>query len=456
MAYLGIFYRIDLVRDRDILKEGINYNLYNGIVLDAHVYELFKNAFSKFLYDLLLKRKHYIIDPVTYRFGLPEQTPNYAGKRWFSQLLERYGLQGIISEEEPFIDPTKLSEQQIKEITKNVIEYQQVTVPNRIKNVLGMLAYIGEIQITSQSLFEPKYIIPPYLIISDYEDIPIKSSEILSFNIKTINYACSFTSKPIMAIIPIDKMILMDRPEQVFNILNKYLSLCKVDAYGIWITDMDETKPFNEAALRLVFYIFLYLKSKSRTSIWNMYGGFFSIILMSLGIIDHIVHGVGYAEYRNPFTEGGPIARRYYNHISHKLDPIEKIIDIYSVAPQFKCTCPICKTKDLRNFKEKDLGLHFLFVRFREYRWALTIRNNIKDPGSPEYLETLKNALQEIIELIDRDITKINKINEEMNKKYKLPIYIFQGKPLEIGLTPYSTEHLNMWQKLLNEVYQQL
>ena len=84
-----LYYRLNLARDKDILRE--HTEKFDGIVVDAHVYETFKNSLSAFIASLPSSHT-FMIDPVTYKFSIPEITLAYSEKPWFSKLLDYYKI----------------------------------------------------------------------------------------------------------------------------------------------------------------------------------------------------------------------------------------------------------------------------------------------------------------------------------------------------------------------------
>ncbi len=420
---IKLYYRIGLMRDKDILKN--NLDKFNGIIIDAHVFETFKNSLSAFIASLPPSHT-FLIDPVTYRFSIPEITLHYSKKPWFAKLLERYNLP--ISEEDPYLNPLSLSDSDIKDITDGVIKYQKKIVPANIQNALGLAAFF-EHPIGTPST-TPEYIIPPYLIIDDSELAPY--SEYLKFNIKAIKHANSLLKNSphkILSIIPISKPLLLDEVV-ISKIIDEYTKV-KTDAFGIWISGLNE---ITEARLLTILVAILHkLKESTKKPIINLYGGFFSLILSSLNLLDGVAHGIGYAESRNAYELPGPLGPRYYNPITHNFETIEGILTIYMNDPSVKCKCPYCKKYDLKNFENiannlNDLLNHFIYTRTAE----------------KEKLEKI-SSINDIISLLENDKNKIINI---LTKRKTPPLFTALLK--KIYEPKYA--HLESWILILKNL----
>ena len=449
---MSIYYRVDLVQDRAVLREL--KELYEGVVVDAHVLETFRNAFAKFLNDLALSGKKFVIDPVTYRFAIPSHTPSYANRVWFSRLINAYGLEKKIDEISPYLDPAKLSKKDIAEITQKVIEYQEKTVPRRIKEVIGLLAYIGIPGTVSKSL-EPSYVIPPYIVIGDYGDAysSINRKDALKFNLACIEYAKQVASRPVMAMIAIDNSLLLSESQEVLEILDKYVAL-GADAYAVWITALDESKAVDDL-LYFLFYIYFNLRYRTgqKAKIWSMYSGYFSVILLSLGLVDYVVQGVGYAEHRDPLAVSGPALRRYYNHISHKFDYLERAIDFFKIAHKYRCNCPICSKKNLEELKGNDLKAHYVYTRYKEVEKANNIAKVCRS-SSRNSIEVLICVLEKNIELLKNDLKIVEEVNNVLSQSV-ISRLRFLGK-IPKKVIQYDSSNLEVWIRVLERILDDL
>jgi len=133
----------------------------------------------------------------------------------------------------------------------------------------------------------------------------------------------------------------------------------------VWIDNFSEHEA-PQAHLEALVDLF---QSLSRfTSIINLYGGFFSLILSRCGIVKNFIgvsHGLEYGEMRGVVPVGGGVPKaKYYLPCLHKrLDAIDavravRILGGMKTAKEFFeciCGCPICRTV-IGNAPETDFG----------------------------------------------------------------------------------------------------
>lgn len=422
---MKLYLRLNIPREKNIVKEYFQH--IHGVIIEAHVYDTFERSWSRFLGEA---NTNYLIDPVFYKFGLPEITPEYADKKWFEDLLTIYGIK--LTENQPYINPKFLGENKIKSITKNVINYQLSSIPSKIKEAISqaqtLLSLLEEKQPPRPSVTKitPEFVIPPYLVIDDSFDFTYK--DIIKFNIKTINYSAKLTKKEkIMPIIAMTEQVFFDS-FKLSDIIKEYAKL-PVQTYGIWVTGLDEIhKPFMLENLCL-FVKYLKKEANREIEIVNMFGGYFSVILSSLGLINGVSHSLGYGEHKDPTTPSGPIPPRYYNHLTHRFDSKDLILRLYVLYPEVKCQCKICSQKSLPTMTTEDLIKHFLEVRIKEVKEL----KGLKPP--------------DIIKKLESDIAMVNRINEKAKE-------LFEGldivRNLFKGLT---TAHINAWVTILGKLY---
>jgi len=422
---LKLYLRLNIPREKNIVKEYFQH--IHGVIIEAHVYDTFERSWSRFLGEA---NTNYLIDPVFYKFGLPEITPEYADKKWFEDLLTIYGIK--LTENQPYINPKFLGENKIKSITKNVINYQLSSIPSKIKEAISqaqtLLSLLEEERPPRPSVtkISPEFVIPPYLVIDDSIDFTYK--DIIKFNIKTINYSVKLTKKEkIMPIIAMSEQVFFDS-FKLSDIIKEYAKL-PVQTYGIWVAGLDEThKPFMLENLCL-FVKYLKNEASKKIEIINMFGGYFSVILSSLNMINGVVHGLGYGEHKDPTAPSGPVPPRYYNHLTHRFDPKDFILRLYILYPEIKCQCKVCKRKSLSAMTSEDLTRHFLEVRIREIK-------ELKGLG-----------LQDIIRKLESNAAKVDEINRKAKELFKgldIVRYLFKG---------LTTAHINAWITILKKVY---
>jgi len=388
------YVRFDLMREKSILQEfGDNFA---GIVVDAHIIETYADATANFLSTL---NKPFIIDPVTFKFSTYNSVQLFSSKRWYPRLFgayyddiirlpEQIRLQDRseddveISESSGYpamrIEPTHLSDNKIlKSYVKRVISYQR----NRIANLIGGLEIFEE----NLSPVFPSKLIPPYAVM-----LNSKNDEWLPKNIQCIKEAVQLKQgdEKIFPVIAIYKD-LIHHDDSIAKLVNQY-NIEGVDGYFVWVTDFKEEREDEQCLLNYIKF-FNKLKEMNKPII-NFYGGYLSMIAASKGIVNGWTAGIGYAEYRNPFSEGGPVPAQYYYNPFHTTVPRDEVGTINTICEQQKCNCAQCQQhEDLIQMGLMDSLHHLIHTRIDEIQYLRS--HNLND---------IIQEIQRTIELMDR------------------------------------------------------
>jgi len=432
-----IYLRLNLPREIDIAKQYRNE--VNGFVLEAHIFEVFKGTFSNFL--ALRGYDTYIIDPVVYKFGL-QDIISQTDKVWYQNLVSTYHLE--LTEDQPYLNPRKINDTKIRDITKHVVSYQCEIIPNEIRKAayqnLGLLQFLPSLKKPDYNLNPraPMYVIPPYLIIEDTDSA--EYVDYLRFNIKAIMYARKFTKIPLLSVIAIGREILQDINKLKEILIEYFKTPC--EAYGVWVTGLNEATD-KGTLLGPYVSLLLTLKLRGNKPVINLYGGYFSLILSALDILDGVVFGIGYAEYRDPRIEAGPATvNRYYNPLTHTFEPIRRISNLYRLAPELKCQCKICREKtsdQIMNLSLNELLIHFMENRMNEKKKLLTIK---KYPLSERYQHILK-VLKDHNNLINQALARTSKELEVVGDLLEIK---------KITRLLIRNDHLNIWARIIEKL----
>jgi len=430
-----IYLRLNLPREIEIAKQYRNE--VHGFVLEAHIFEVFKRTFSNFL--ALRGYDTYIIDPVVYKFSL-QDIIDQTDKVWYQNLVSAYHLE--LTEEQPFLNPRKISDAKIRDITKQVIYYQCEVVRNEIKRAayqnLGLLQFLPSLKKPDYNLNPraPMYVIPPYLIIEDTDNAEYR--DYLKFNVKSIMYAKKLTKAPLLGIVAIGDEILQDI-NKLKEVLMAYLINIECDAYGVWVTGLNEATDKDFLLGRYVS-LFLTLKRRSNKPVINLYGGYFSLILSALNILDGVVFGIGYAEYRDPRMEAGPVAvNRYYNPLTHTFESIRRMSIFYRLMPSLMCRCKVCKDKtpdQIMNLNLNELLIHFMENRMDEKRKLSALEKYSPFERYQHILGELKDHMERILALASREREVVGDLLS-MKETARLPI---------------RNRHLDTWIRIIEKL----
>ena len=371
--------RINISREMVWLE---NSNLKNyDIVVSSHILEGLKKRITNMIMKL---KKPYIIDPYTYIFG--NDVRDIREKRWFSKLIENYGLDLIIDPDTLNLSPDLLIDRNnqptdnLKELVENVVTYQRT----KVQEIYDEISEFAEFETEKTETFVPKprWVIPPYFFLE------AGAGDWLTVNIQSIRLAIENrdNSEKIFAVIMIDRDLL-SYEEDIDEIIEGY-KILGVDGYMIWSAYMDENSAKSGELQR--FQSFVSKLSNHKKPIYNMYGGLFSFLLKEKGMTGSS-HSLCYGEHKNPFTTGGMAATiRFYQTFLHSKVPFARIKEIESALELEKCDCEYCGMIHETDDKSEQMelaGKHFLLNRIKELE-------EIDSNGTMEFLAKLTRAAE--------------------------------------------------------------
>lgn len=326
--------------------------LYDTLVLNGNTVEYFSKGTASLLIGPL-KGVNYFIDPVTHTFG---HNPSYLMnrkktevKKSISALAESYGLTSLDFLGRRALSPKDFSKIDfMKEFTKRVIEFQKTKLLNALEEDLK---YIEQPDVTP---FEPILYVAPYFYFNNFN-----FSEWLPINIAFFETAKAlFPTYRLFSEIVIDRGIL-DNEDKLAQIGERYSSIDGCDGYLLWVSDFSEHEASKSQLVS--FKNFINELSKTGKPIYNLYGGYYSILLYHFGLTG-VCHGPGYGENRRVVPVGGGIPRPkfYLNPIHQRLlhTEVQEVINqgAWASIDEFHhevCNGDICRIVldgDLRNF----------------------------------------------------------------------------------------------------------
>lgn len=429
-------------------------SLFDGIMVGANLLEATPAATISLLVQLCGTKSKcsFFIDPMTYAFGeyidpeskdirkdldwikseqkIKGQQPIRQLKRSYRKLAESLGASFACvynNGKSKAVDQFK----DISSLCNGVIEYQK----NRFNELIGK---DDELNQFIDSLPKPKGLLSPYFFIHEGN-----KKSLFEVTCQMAQYcADSNLNDEVYSVLCIDKPLLND---PLFDVCIEKLITLKIKGLWLWISRFQEE---NEQDQLLEKYLSVANKvSKSGKQIFNMHGGYFSLLATHKGLTG-MSHGVGYGEQKDvmPVVGKGIPTVRYYLPPVYKRTGIPEIqrsfsaIEVKSVEDFISkiCDCAICRgilKKDLDAFKEfgeihyssedakrqaqtpaaaKKCRYHFLLTRAKELKRVreVTLDTLIEDidnayaswsrskvmEGSLEHIERWKRALSGKIE----------------------------------------------------------
>lgn len=352
---------------------------YDIIVVNANAITNSTDSIVDFLIRNICtkKNKDYYIDPITYAFqghlellhskirkdsqgrsrsAGKQELLNQPIKPTFDKLINKYGA--VLEEIRENIPLracqllSKSNEKTVLEFCSSVIEFQHNIVQNTAEEN-GIKKYLEYDNIEVNRSLQPKFVIAPYFYMNIRQYQKWLAVNIRMYELCQIN---NIANTEIRMEIFIDKEILCDKAI-LKKIAEKYLET-GCGEYILWIESFDETQAGRIEIENLLFFLGLF----QGKSVYNAYGGFFSILLGNdeLKLLDGVSHGLEYGENRGGYPVGGGMpSPRYYFFPLHRrlrysesLELLEKLGYLntnehlwgssYAYLREI-CRCKICK-----------------------------------------------------------------------------------------------------------------
>ncbi len=372
------FIRVMTTRDENIIN-AVNIN-YFGKVFDLRTSMYFKN----FVVEAIRKTMYTLIDAdITFT-----KCWKASEKRSVKKFFEKTGLVKIQpSLEEDSLKLEYINSQVINAIVDEVLKFQRDIVAQTTQ--FGHLRKFFELPEESEGKTKLYAIVAPYFAVNSVkEDWYEVNLDLLRTSIKRKE-----PEEKLYAAIAIHRNILGDS-SAIRKIIDDY-SLGHIDGYAIWIVEFDEIE--NASHIK-EFKNFIYKLSELKKPILNLYGGYYSLLLSKLGVLEGIVTKICYKQKRIPCQSGGPARENYYFlPIKNKISP-QLAGSIIHRNTSYLCDCPVCnkfmKGYGILDMSTEDLKKHFLYAFKNEV-------NNVMMHSLKTLLHQLKENTEEFASLLD-------------------------------------------------------
>ena len=379
--------RYGTVAEKIHLEKAIT--AYDYLSINGNTAAYVSNAIAKFVVAKFFSRKDkgFFIDPITYAFQneirllktASKSTGTESIKKSVNKLIDYYGFPAEKVRAGSTLTVEDFQDSNIKEqFCERVIAFQYNLIYDHIteNDLQKYLDYVAPQQSKNIAQLRPKFLIAPYFYL-DVKDS--RWEDWLSLNIDFVKIAkrlatTNCNNTPVFAQIVISKDLLIN-PSAISMIVSLYNNL-DCDGFTIWVDDLCE---HSAKQIELASYLHL-LSGLHNKPIYNMYGGFFSILLTNkeIGLLDGVSHGLEYGESRKVYPVGGgiPVSKYYFFPLHQRLDftkafyllEHEKIIDttLINWGSSEKYYNEICKCAQCKKILKKDM-LNFLEFESREY-----------------------------------------------------------------------------------------
>lgn len=323
--------RYGTVAEKAHLKTAISS--YDWLSINGNTAAYVSSAIAKFIVEDFFSKpdKGYFIDPITYAFqnnirllqSSSKATGEVSLKKSISKLVEMYGTPVDKVKDGMPVTPEDFQPEEARNVfCEKILSFQYNLVYTHIENndLQKYIDYVSPEGASNLPQFRPKFLIPPYF----YLDSQNASWEKwLDLNIKFINYATTVANEkyektPVYAQIVISKQILTDSIG-IQRIIDAYQK-ASCTGFTIWVDDLNE----HEAAYAELQGFVQLLQGLSPKPVYNMYGGYFSILLThsKLKLLSGVSHGLEYGESRKVYPVGGgiPVSKYYYLPLHQRQD----------------------------------------------------------------------------------------------------------------------------------------
>lgn len=445
---------------------------YDYLSINGNTAAYVSNAISQFIVDKFFSKpeKGFFIDPITYAFqstskvntidllyNKKKDTGEKILKKSIEKLIEKYGGPVLKIKDGETISPKDFFAPNTFDIfCENVLNFQYRLIAQHIQdNDLGK--YITYVSKNDLPQLHPKFLIAPYFYINA-DDIDVK--EWIDLNIKFADKAISlsgenFNNCPIFAQLTINKNIFQDN-ELLLYIINEYNKL-NLAGLTIWVDDLNE----HEATADELYSFTMLLKNLKCKTKYNMYGGYFSIMLThkEIGLLNGVSHGLEYGESRKVYPVGGglPVSKYYFFPIHKRMDftdsfyMLEGVGVINSSALDWGDTSryynQICKCDQCKTVLKSEM-INFIEFESREF-YDVKRKNQVlrrKKASS----DTKQNCLYHYLLCKMREFKSIEKDKlEELNGNLLTQYDTF--KRSSVLLKDDNLEYLKIWNSILKD-----
>lgn len=326
--------RYGTVAEKAQLERAIN--AYDYLAINGNSAAYVSRAIAKFIVEKFFNNteKGFFIDPITYAFQknihLLKNKPKNGEptlKKSIQKLIGSYQEPANKVYEDTPIQPCDFTNKTLfNGFCTRILDFQYSIISTYINDndLKKYLQYAtGNVDGLLQQ-FHPRLLIAPYFYLNP-NDIDFESW--LKINEDFINESIvqsktQYNDTPVFAQIVINKDILHNK-STIDSVVNGYRN-CKCNGFTVWVDGFNEHKENRETLEGFIYFLQSLKLTYGRKQIFNMYGGFFSILLThpSIRLLNGVSHGMEYGEYRDVYPVGGglPVSKYYYMPLHQRKD----------------------------------------------------------------------------------------------------------------------------------------
>ena len=397
--------RYGTVGDKAHLEKATN--TFDYLAINANSAAYVSGAIAKFVVEKLFNsdKKGYFIDPITYAFQKNIhllKNKDQKLKKSILKLIDCYGKPASnVCNDIPIQISDFDKDEDIEAFCRQVLDFQYAVIQQYIsqEDMSKYLIYDTGSSLTDIAQLHPKFLIAPYFYL-DITDPDFHGW--LNINRKCISIAKKnadqYGNLPVFAQIVLSQECLLDATA-IQKIKTAY-SQCECDGFTIWVDGLDE----HEATLEQLKCFVELLKNIKGKPIYNMYGGFFSILLThkSINLLNGVSHGLEYGENRAVYPVGGgiPVSKYYLMPLHQRADFTKafyllkhnNVLDtsLPDWGPTEKYYKEVCKCDQCKQIMQ-DIMINF--IKFESDQFYEVKRKNGTTRRKKASAETKENCL---------------------------------------------------------------
>lgn len=390
-------------------------NTYDELVINARMVAHMAAGLALFM-SQRAHNKPYFIDPETHIFqhGMDyllstSEEGEAKIKRSVKHLVEWYGnpIASTVRKKQRILPENFSDALKRRDFCQRVIDFQLKVINERVKDSENVEYYefLKEKGVAKSSSFTPSLVVAPYFCMDDNT-----FDSWIDINIK-----CAEDSKKIadkLGVLMATEIVITQRvlsdSTKVQSLIDKYTKI-EPAVFLIWVDAFSEHE-VSEGLLDAFVKMMNELKT-SGSQVVNLYGSYFSVMLLHHGILDGVTHGLEYGEERPLVPVGGGIpTAKFYLPILHlrlrgddAFYAVQALGGFNSVADfhELVCDCPQCE-KAISSSPEKDFGgyLRTKRVHNRDIPYPETKENSVRHymfAKQREYADKdIDNALKQL------------------------------------------------------------
>lgn len=338
---------------------------YDGLLVPGTIAAFQRAGTGGFVLTLSATRAspRYMIDP---RFPLFQQKLP-APKKSHEALAAIFGAPELVRSSDPA--PTDFNADLITRVAQGWVQFNSGYSQEALKSFDKYARRLGE-SIEPANQRGPSAILPPYLIARGDSDDWWRISKEL--------YTATRSESSASMI----RVVAAESP----SLLTDCLAEISAERVAIWVSGLNELTSSIEDLSD--YGATIARASTQGTATFALYGGFFSVLLRSVGLSGSS-HGIGYGESRSwvELPKSGPPPARFYLPRAHRYVSQDFAYQLWARSrPLAECDCAVCNGGSPLGLAYQELMEHSVICRAKEIAdWASLNTSEIAERLGLEY-----------------------------------------------------------------------